>query len=62
MQLRRPLQNLVAVLALLAPLTIWSQTATTPEGQRILDHVRTLSSDEYAGRAPGTDGIEKAAA
>ncbi len=62
MQLRRPLQNLVAVLALLAPLTIWSQTATTPEGQRILDHVRTLSSDEHAGRAPGTDGIEKAAA
>ena len=61
MQARRPLRNLLVALVVLMPYSGWAQTATTPEGQRILEHVRILSSDEYAGRAPGTDGIEKAA-
>ena len=39
----------------------YSQEPTTPTGQRVLEHVKYLASDECAGRAPATDGIERAA-
>jgi Zn-dependent M28 family amino/carboxypeptidase len=32
------------------------------DGNKVLDHVKTLSSDEYEGRAPGTHGEELAVA
>jgi aminopeptidase YwaD len=38
-----------------------SQVASTPDAQRIMDHVRYLSSEESAGRSPNTPGIERAA-
>jgi len=55
----------IASLLLALPLAVMvlvAQTASTPEAQRILEDVRTLASPEYGGRAPGTDGIERAAA
>jgi len=46
----------------LAFLTVSAQNATTPESQRIMKHVQYLASPELAGRAPGTEGNDKAAA
>ena len=34
---------------------------STPAAQRIMDHVKILSSEEAAGRSPNTEGIERAA-
>jgi aminopeptidase YwaD len=62
MRTRRPLHALLLLISVLFPIAMMGQTASTPEAQRILDHVRTLSSDEFGGRAPGTPGNEKAAA
>ena len=39
-----------------------AQQASTPEAQRLMESVRVLASPEMTGRAPGTDGNEKAAA
>jgi len=39
----------------------FAQEATTPAGQRVMEHVKYLASDECAGRGPATDGIERAA-
>lgn len=53
-------KTLLAILVL-APYLTLAQTASTPEAQRLMDHVKTLSSEEFGGRGPGTDGIKRAA-
>jgi aminopeptidase YwaD len=57
--MKRTLLGLSLVLAAL--LQLGAQTATTPEAQRVLEHVRYLASPELAGRAPGTEGNKLAA-
>jgi len=57
--MKRTLLGLSLVLA--AFINLGAQTATTPEAQRVLEHVRYLASPELAGRAPGTDGNKLAA-
>ncbi len=57
------LLRLLLVLVIASP-AVLGQTApapTTETGNRILEHVRFLASDECSGRAPATDGIERAA-
>jgi hypothetical protein len=57
------LLRLLLVLVIAAP-TVFGQTTPTPTtetGNRILEHVRFLASEECSGRAPATDGIERAA-
>ncbi|MDZ4746575.1 MAG: M28 family peptidase [bacterium] len=56
------------ILLIAAPYLSFSQetastagVATTPEAQRILEHVKTLASPEYGGRGVGTDGNKQAA-
>ena len=50
------------IVALLCVSTVVSaQTTSSPEAERILNHVKTLSSEEMGGRKPGEDGIKKAA-
>ncbi|MFN6112950.1 MAG: hypothetical protein ACK47W_04290, partial [Bacteroidota bacterium] len=65
--MRKPLQTstIIILTALLLGIVrgnVRSQTATSAEAQRILDHVRVLASDSCQGRGPGSSGIEKAAA
>lgn len=62
MRTRRPLHALLLLVIILVPVLLSAQTASSPEAQRIMEHVRTLSSDDFGGRAPGTPGNEKAAA
>lgn len=57
--MKRTLLSLALLLA--AFVHIGAQTATTPESQRLLQDVKYLASPELAGRAPGTDGNNKAA-
>lgn len=58
-----PLRHLLVLLAVLVlPLGLAAQQPATLEGQRIYDHIKYLASDSCAGRAPGTRGIENAAA
>jgi len=57
--MKRTLLGLSLVLGAL--LNLGAQTATTPEAQRVLEHIRYLASPELAGRAPGTDGNKLAA-
>lgn len=47
--------------AFLIPGLVWSQTASTPQAQRLLESVKYLASEECQGRSPGTPGIERAA-
>lgn len=64
MRMRTPLPLFTAVLTIVFGLwsqAITAQTATTPQAQRIADHVRVLASDSCQGRGPGSSGIEKAA-
>lgn len=50
------------VLLPLVVVAMLAQTASSPEAQRMLVDVRTLSSPEFEGRAPGSTGVERAAA
>lgn len=54
------LLRVLLVLVLAAPF-LAGQTPTTETGNRILEHVKFLASEECSGRAPATDGIERAA-
>ena len=53
--------SLLLALCLASVTTLWTQTATTPDAQRIMESVKILASDSCGGRAPGSTGIEKAA-
>lgn len=58
----RKLSTLVfSVVLLVFVSTGYSQTATTPEAIRIMETVKVLASDSCGGRAPGSEGITKAA-
>jgi len=46
---------------LLSSTLVWAQEPTTPAAQRVYNDVRFLASDECAGRAPASEGIERAA-
>lgn len=52
----------ILVLLIAAPYISYAQSASTPEALRLLEHVKTLTSAEFNGRGPGTDGITRAAA
>lgn len=61
MRFTRSLVVFILGLVSLAPYAKTQQPATL-EGQRIFSHIKILASDSCRGRAPGTSGIEKAAA
>ena len=57
--------NLILVVAVFAALSACSHTPSPPNGaldsfsgDRILNHIRVLSSDEFEGRGPGSKGEE----
>ena len=51
----------IFIAAIFATSVAFGQQVSTPDAQRILDHVKYLSAPESAGRAPNTEGIERAA-
>ncbi len=54
-------RSIAIVVLVLASHILPAQEAQTPEGQRLMEIVKALANEETAGRAPGTDGIERAA-
>jgi len=57
----RPQSFVAFTMCLIGSIALYGQQPITPEGQRIFNHIQFLASDECKGRAPASEGIDKAA-
>lgn len=61
MNMKTQIHTLIRAISVTAILLVGTATSVFADADQLQEDIKKLASDEYMGRRPGTDGIEKAA-